>query len=191
MCKQCNKPIGTDNFVEVNGDPVCEICRSISKEKLGEAANVTHSSAHSLPVSHKCTYCSQKIQKGEKVLLALNKVYHDHHFLCDLCAKPLGVNKFIDLRGNPVCVPCYLVYNVPFCEKCKTPIVRGREYWKTKIGSYHTTCFTCNTCGGYVKPSSFYVANNMPCCDKCFIEFVNNNNLNNNINNGDHNSQNQ
>lgn len=88
LCKECKKPIGLDQYYEIDGKPVCEKC---------------YKNKHA-PI---CAQCKQEIE-GE-VTTAFDHQYHPECFKCTKCKKPITDDTFIIIGGKPICATCMTV----------------------------------------------------------------------------------
>jgi len=83
VCQVCEKPITAVTFNEREGNPVCSEC-------------------YTKKYSETCAQCSKPIVG--KVVKALNKSWHEDHFVCGgPCKKPMAGTPFFEREGKAYC----------------------------------------------------------------------------------------
>jgi hypothetical protein len=86
VCHICAVPFVESNFFENDGLPYCQ----------------TH---YIQLFGDNCAFCKEPILKG--AMRFLEKAYHEEHFLCSQCNKPLKSGKFTAWDSKAICMPCY------------------------------------------------------------------------------------
>jgi len=85
MCHECKEPFAGSSFFEHGGKPFCEL--------------------HYLQLYGKvCHKCNKPISNNG--IAAFGYHYHEEHFVCSGCEKPLG-KEIMEFEGKPLCKPCY------------------------------------------------------------------------------------
>nr|CAD7432149.1 unnamed protein product [Timema monikensis] len=143
-CASCNEPITSDKFNQQDGKPYCE----------DDYANL---------FLKRCAECKEPIK--EKVIMALNRHWHEEHFRCAKCDKKLVDLSFFEKEGKPYCQEDYHLLFSPQCHGCKEPIT---EMAIGALGKkWHQACFTCLKCSQAVVEIQFEVLDDRPICSKC------------------------
>jgi len=123
-CSACQKNIGTRNFFEKEGQPLCESCFQ----------------SH---FCRKCAHCNQAITNN--ITTALNQSWHPNCFVCTSCMNPFNGGLYFERENRPYCKECYHEVFAVRCKGCNEPIQGGSL---SALGatwhSHHFVCFTCN-----------------------------------------------
>jgi hypothetical protein len=82
----CSKQLNETGFYEIDGHPYCE------------------EHYHAKTLIH-CATCKQTITG--KVISALGKAYHAHHFVCHFCSKILSTAGFCEKNNHSFCIDCF------------------------------------------------------------------------------------
>ncbi|XP_068085141.1 paxillin [Anabrus simplex] len=144
ICHGCKKPITGGKFNQHEGKPYCEADFVEMYLK-------------------KCAACGKPIK--DKMIIAMDKNWHEDHFVCEQCKKPLGGQSFVEKDGKAFCQPDYHELYSPRCHGCRKPItdtaiVALEERW-------HHQCFRCSKCGKPIMEKSFEVVDNKAICASC------------------------
>jgi len=86
VCKNCQKPIGSNSFIPRGTDIICVPC-------------------YEHQYSQYCTKCGKTIGKGGIVFN--NSPWHRDCFCCSNCQRVLGRERFTTVDDRPCCVQCY------------------------------------------------------------------------------------
>lgn len=139
-CFHCGDQI-TGLFSRHNNQFACELC-------------------HGEVIYPRCAWCQEPI-RGE-IMAAEGKQYHQECFVCDGCHRPV-TDKYMWHDRNLLCEPCY-ADTLPKCAWCSQPIMGNFTTAKNK--TYHTDCFTCNSCGNPIT-SQYYQLKDHLLCQRC------------------------
>jgi len=85
-CHVCNAPFVESHFFENDGIPYCQ----------------TH---YIQLFGDNCSYCKEPVTSGG--IKFLEKAYHENHFFCNQCQKPLKSGEFTAWDSKPLCKTCY------------------------------------------------------------------------------------
>ncbi|CAD5211278.1 unnamed protein product [Bursaphelenchus okinawaensis] len=104
-----------------------------------------------------CGYCDSSL--GEEAVLALNRLWHPDHFLCNACKKPIR-QTFQVHSGCAYCVQCYAQTFNPKCAGCNetmmdTCLLALDKHW-------HPRCFVCKLCGKPLSNGEYYLVDDKP-----------------------------
>jgi len=86
VCFICHEPFVGSNFYEHDGKPYCE---THFTQEFGEV----------------CAKCNRPAIHN--VIHFLDKVYHQEHFLCSGCNKPIKKGDLTEWEAKPMCMACY------------------------------------------------------------------------------------
>ncbi|KAJ3220459.1 LIM and senescent cell antigen-like-containing domain protein 2 [Clydaea vesicula] len=124
VCNQCLEPFTNNDgeFFQADGGYYCEFDFLL-----------LHGS--------RCVRCGDII-KG-RFINALDGKWHEDHFTCELCSRPLSGGSFFKKNGKPYCKVCIEKLKMnDFL--CKGPITDNKIiYQGQKLHAYHFTCTTC------------------------------------------------
>uniref|UniRef100_A0A0N4ZSY7 LIM zinc-binding domain-containing protein n=1 Tax=Parastrongyloides trichosuri TaxID=131310 RepID=A0A0N4ZSY7_PARTI len=104
-----------------------------------------------------CALCSGSI--GEEALMAMHRLWHPEHFICNGCKKP--IKQTYQIADNiPFCIPCFAARFNPKCAACNetlvdTCLVALEKHW-------HPKCFKCTMCHKPLPNGEFYTVDNNP-----------------------------
>ena len=118
----------SNGYYELDGFFYCETCYSELSRK-------------------KCHYCEEFIQ-DDKIIVAENKYYHEHHFQCSLCMEPLkGTNSwgtYFKANHALTCEKCFKKLDSFVCAVCNKKM--EEEYVTMNEKCYHQDCMRCTIC---------------------------------------------
>ena len=77
---------------------------------------------------------------------AMEKDWHEDHFTCVKCEKPLKREKFVSVEGRPCCTQCYNNAVASVCDECGQAIGPGSKDIIVRDRHWHEDCFVCTTC---------------------------------------------
>eukprot|EP00026_Physarum_polycephalum_P012801 Phypoly_transcript_13134.p1 GENE.Phypoly_transcript_13134~~Phypoly_transcript_13134.p1 ORF type:complete len:268 (+),score=12.70 Phypoly_transcript_13134:114-917(+) len=145
QCRNCGKPISDGTYYEPNNETWCEPC------------------FQSMHVA-KCFKCKQNI--NDKIINAMNKTWHYHHFTCEKCGDPLGDKEFFIDGDKAYCKKDYRTSFVQQCHACHKHIKGAMVTAGDK--HYCEQCFKCHHpgCGIVLGGLSFYDQDSKPYCEK-------------------------
>ncbi|MCJ7624538.1 MAG: protein DA1 [Anaerolineaceae bacterium] len=126
-CAACNGAISGDGFIEKNGKPLHQECY------------------HEL-YSPRCAGCGKPIING--YIRALDKLWHEEHFVCAKCGKPIG-KRFFERSGKAYCKDDYLDLFGEKCALCHKSITGQSlvDSWGNKYCKRHSGDPQCFSCG--------------------------------------------
>jgi len=84
-CHKCNTLLGDGEFYEVDSRPFCPACN----------LNTNYP---------KCDFCLQPI--SESYIEAMDKKFHNDHFLCTTCKVVLPASRYFPKGNKPYCESC-------------------------------------------------------------------------------------
>ncbi|XP_017777654.1 PREDICTED: transforming growth factor beta-1-induced transcript 1 protein-like [Nicrophorus vespilloides] len=144
VCGKCNKPITESPFHQRDGKPLCD-------------ADFTESCP-------KCAACNKPIT--DKIVTAMDKQWHENHFVCALCNGALLGQEFHQKEGKPICQICYRGKVADKCNGCGEPIETCATI--ALNAKWHPDCFKCKTCGKAISTTKFKVdSKGFPMCESC------------------------
>ncbi|CAD6190074.1 unnamed protein product [Caenorhabditis auriculariae] len=124
-----------------------------------------------------CEACGQLLTRNEamkyfidfsreKVIMALDTVWHRRHFRCFGCQISLGRRQFFTDSKTPRCLDCHLVHLNKKCHGCEKPLfetcVEGLG------GQWHRDCFKCKLCHNPVEFGEFIEHEGFAYDETCF-----------------------
>ncbi|EDW72169.1 uncharacterized protein Dwil_GK10344 [Drosophila willistoni] len=113
-----------------------------------------------------CCKCNEVVKP--RVVSALGKTYHPHHFTCKECEQPIGLLAYSVVDDEPVCNTCYREKHASRCYACGMAILQrgiiavGRKW--------HEKCFRCVSCSKSLVTSTFFEVNGYLFCKLDFRE---------------------
>ncbi|XP_018905034.2 leupaxin isoform X2 [Bemisia tabaci] len=111
-----------------------------------------------------CALCKEPI-KG-LIVQALNQTWHQEHFICYHCHKPISGQKFNTNEGLPFCEEDYALLFLKKCAGCSLPIkdvvVRALDK------DWHRDHFVCTSCGTKLAYKGFFEKEKNPYCQQCY-----------------------
>jgi len=144
-CAHCKKPISGGSFHTKDGKPYC----------VEDYARLYMA---------KCYACKEPIH--DKVVKAQDKTWHEEHWCCTGCRKPLGAASFMEKEGKPYCLPCNTRLFAPICSGCHEPIA-GKVVMAMEK-KWHPECFKCDKCSKAIpSDAKFKVTNEKAFCSNC------------------------
>lgn len=133
VCKNCEKCLGDEVFVENKGKPYCENCYN---EEFAPS----------------CKVCTQPIV--ERFIFALNAHYHQKCFTCTTCKLPFPKSRFFEYKGDAYCDEHYQVARGFVCTACSEAL-DGSNYVEALGKKYHVNHFMCAYCFKRLNQDSF------------------------------------
>jgi len=133
VCKNCEKCLGDEVFVENKGKPYCENCYN---EQFAPS----------------CKVCTQPIV--ERFIFALNAHYHQNCFTCTTCKLPFPKSRFFEYKGDAYCDEHYQVARGFVCTACSEALDRS-NYVEALGKKYHVAHFMCAYCFKRLNQDSF------------------------------------
>jgi len=110
VCHSCSLPFAAGQFYERGGQPVCGNCyqRAAPAAPVPVLQQQQQQSQQPVPANTpRCRACQQPIFGGN-ALQALNALWHQEHFVCQVCAQPFQAGQFYELHGAPLCPQHYM-----------------------------------------------------------------------------------
>lgn len=142
VCGNCQDPLGTRNFYEVDGQPNCDKC-------------------YQGLFCPKCGHCNRPIM--DRCITALGKKWHPEHFVCASCSSPFPGGSFFERDSRPFCESCFYGGATNKCGSCLQPI---RADSVTAMGNqWHPECFVCQTCRRSFAGASYFEVGGLPYCE--------------------------
>ncbi|KAI8988479.1 hypothetical protein BDF20DRAFT_833331 [Mycotypha africana] len=121
-CTACHAPLDHVQYFEHDSKPYCE-------KDYKELFSLI------------CDYCHEPIV-NQAAIRALGKHFHEGHFRCSACQKPLGDQvAFLVHEEKPYCQEDYQKLFGKKCAGCKEPI--SGQYINALDQSWHPNCFVC------------------------------------------------
>lgn len=77
---------------------------------------------------------------------AMDKDWHEEHFTCVECDKPLKRQKFVVVDERPCCTQCYNTTVASVCDECGKVIGPGAKDIIVRDRHWHEDCFLCSNC---------------------------------------------
>lgn len=145
LCGQCEAPLGTANFYEVEGKCLCDMCYSNS-------------------MCPTCGSCGTKIK--ERCATALNKKWHVSCFVCQQCRAPFPNGAFFEKNGMPFCKSCFDGNYATKCAACNQ-VVTGKVI-NAINRTWHSQCFACDYCNVPFDGNVFYERDGKAFCKTHF-----------------------
>jgi uncharacterized CHY-type Zn-finger protein len=96
VCYACDKPFQDNKFINVDNKPYCQPCG----KKAFKAKTQPKESTANPP----CAKCGELCEK--ETVEALGQSWHVKCFVCTMCSKAFGGNKFINVDNKPYCEQC-------------------------------------------------------------------------------------
>jgi len=142
QCGNCRCVIYSDNFFELDGNPICDKCNHTAGSVI-------------------CAECKKPIVG--KYTTAKGKSYHPGHFQCFVCK--IGLDKIPFMENNGL-VYCEKDYNSRFgscCVECGKPIEgeciqEDGRYW-------HPDHFKCGFCHKLIESGTYFTVDGKLCCE--------------------------
>jgi len=114
-----------------------------------------------------CAFCKKGIPKGTPHLQvpgSPNK-YHNDHWLCGVCAKPLSQEGYYEKGGVIHCEGCYKRKVLPHCYGCAQPITTA-ELLIANGNKFHRNCFTCTFCRKQLGTEAYFYKDGGNYCEQ-------------------------
>lgn len=115
---------------------------------------------------HRCSGCDELIFVTE-YSHAMDKDWHEEHFTCVKCEKPLKREKFVAVDERPCCTQCYNVTMASVCDECGKAIGPGSKDIIVRDRHWHENCFVCSNCSKQLLNEGFTFKDEMLVCHKC------------------------
>ncbi|CAH1399953.1 unnamed protein product [Nezara viridula] len=113
-----------------------------------------------------CAACNRPI-KG-MIVQALGKTWHQEHFCCSHCKKPISGQRFNVEENKPYCEHDYSQLFLKRCQGCNLPIL---DVVVVALNcNWHYDHFVCATCGTRLAQQGYYERENNPFCKTCYEE---------------------
>eukprot|EP00050_Salpingoeca_kvevrii_P003482 m.225800 g.225800 ORF g.225800 m.225800 type:complete len:366 (-) comp10836_c5_seq20:159-1256(-) len=113
-----------------------------------------------------CDYCRGPI--ADKLLTAIGKSFHPHHFLCNDCRKPLASVPFFESQGQVFCEADYVRRFGPRCAYCEQSI--SGKYISAIGKKWHEEHFFCAHCGkSFGDGAGFVERDGRPYCEEDYM----------------------
>jgi uncharacterized CHY-type Zn-finger protein len=96
VCFACDKPFQDNKFINVENKPYCQPCG----KKAFKAKTQPKDSTSNPP----CAKCGELCEN--ETVEALKQSWHVKCFVCTMCSKSFGNNKFINVDSKPYCEQC-------------------------------------------------------------------------------------
>jgi len=141
-CNNCQEPLGTRAFFEIEGQPQCEKCyKQLSCPR--------------------CAHCDQPIT--DKAITAMGKKWHMDHFVCTTCSQPFPAGQYFERDGRPYCERDFYSGFAPKCAKCNNAITGDCV---NALGQqWHPEHFQCEYCQKAFGSEPFHEHNGRPYCE--------------------------
>jgi hypothetical protein len=129
ICAGCNQPLGEENFIEHEG-------------------MTYHAACYHERFSPRCAGCGRVIT-GDSIT-ALGETWHEEHFVCARCSKPLAGQDFFEREGKAYCKADYDFLFTPKCAICGKPLqgIYSINSWGDKYCERHNAelpkCYSCS-----------------------------------------------
>ncbi|XP_028397638.1 four and a half LIM domains protein 2-like isoform X2 [Dendronephthya gigantea] len=178
-CCECRNEIGNGSmavFAESAGSsaawhPQCFCCHKC-KEVLVDliyffsGGNVYCGRHYAELDGHRCSGCDELIFVSE-YSHAMDKDWHEDHFTCVNCEKPLKREKFVSVDGRPCCTQCYNKAVANVCDECGQAIGPGSKDIIVRDRHWHESCFVCSSCSKQLLNEGFTFQGDDLICHKC------------------------
>jgi len=115
-----------------------------------------------------CAHCEEPI--AGPYLEAMDKHWHEGHFVCSECGGGFPDDKYSRIGGRPYCGPCAKKKTGMICESCGKEVV-GETVFEAMGQKFHLKCFVCCV-GNHVigETTQFGTYENKIFCEKHLIE---------------------
>lgn len=118
--------------------------------------------SHNLNVE--CNFCHKPIT--DVVVQAMDKTWHQDHFVCTHCHKPISTQRFHVNNNQPYCEDDYSQLFLKRCAACKEPI---KDVVVMALGKpWHREHFTCSGCKALLSHKGFFENDNQAYCQECY-----------------------
>ncbi|CAL8123697.1 unnamed protein product [Orchesella dallaii] len=113
--------------------------------------------------SPKCATCCEPIRDKTKLTLAMGNTYHEEHFVCFECTRPLPGNSFWKKNGVVYCEEDYHKLFSPKCDRCLEPI---RHDGLLALGKkwHRDCCLRCEICDKILREDNYFTEDNKAYC---------------------------
>ncbi|KAG8273883.1 paxillin-like [Homalodisca vitripennis] len=111
-----------------------------------------------------CVSCKEPIK--DVIVQAMNKTWHQKHFICTHCNKPIVSQRYYVYDNKPYCDVDYTKLFLKRCTACGKPI---RDVVVMALDQpWHRECFVCANCGAMLSNKGFYESEGRPICEECY-----------------------
>jgi len=149
-CAGCGKLCDTKYVVvgAVHYHPDCFKCGKCKKSLVGipyaenEGKFYCEDDANTL-LNPTCAHCEEIIYGP--YLEAMEKHWHENHFVCSDCGGGFPNDKYSRIDGRPYCATCASKRTGMVCDACKKEVI-GETVFEAMDKKYHLRCFVC--CAG-------------------------------------------
>ncbi|XP_065322948.1 LIM and senescent cell antigen-like-containing domain protein 1 isoform X2 [Gordionus sp. m RMFG-2023] len=113
-----------------------------------------------------CGACRRPIEEA-RVVRALGKTWHPHHFVCGKCERPFHGSRHYTFKGVPYCETHYHALFGSSCFRCDN-IIAGDAFAALNKSwcPEHFSCFGCDV--KMNQKSKFFEIDLKPVCKKCY-----------------------
>jgi formylmethanofuran dehydrogenase subunit E len=151
LCSECQQPIGKENFITREQQPVCMPC-------------------YDAKFAQRCSQCKEVIRQGG--VTYKNGTWHKECFICTKCTKQLAGLKFITKENQPFCMDCYVDSFAKKCCMCTKPILgigeKGCKFISFDERHWHSECFNCLQCKANLVGKGFHTEKDEILCSSCY-----------------------
>jgi len=113
-----------------------------------------------------CYTCGQFIVKNEVLIQQCERNYHEQHFTCNSCLKPLYNVEHFEYLLEPYCKYCYdHISNQIICQICSNIITKQEESIIIENYQLHISCFKCSKCKKLLSEQEFAFVNEVLYCN--------------------------
>jgi len=149
ICSNCQVPIGTKSFYEVEGQVQCEGC-------------------YRSTMCPRCAHCDGIIT--DRCITALGKKWHPDHFVCSQCLQAFPNGSFFERDGRPYCETHFYAVHAPTCAACNQPI---KGDCTNALGQqWHPEHFACVYCNKAFGGAPFFEHQGKPYCEAHYNQTV-------------------
>lgn len=181
-CAECNKPIYTTlpavSSMKLPGKlwhPACFTCSQCHDLLVdlifcifeNKTYCVKHYGEKCWP---RCNACEELIFNA-RYINALDKNWHEEHFSCWKCEKPITQRRYVLHKGQSYCVSCYERQYTINCEKCEKSISVNSKELVHNDKHWHEDCFQCTACGELLVNKQYGWKNEELFCLPCYHKY--------------------
>lgn len=143
-CEICQVP--TDRFIVVAGDTNEAQSRSHRSNPSKTEELLVCIQCHADRFAERCGKCHLPLRAP--TLSALNNIFHENCFRCDLCNVSIATKTFIPMKDKPNCAACSSCHEnklAPKCFECGKGVI-GDHVVALGGNKFHNNCFVCARC---------------------------------------------
>ncbi|XP_046672756.1 paxillin-like [Homalodisca vitripennis] len=111
-----------------------------------------------------CASCHQPI--ADMIVQAMDKSWHQEHFVCTHCKQPITSQRFHVYDNQPYCEVDYTELFLKKCTVCGEPIKDVVVMALAK--PWHKECFNCTDCSAALSQNGYHEEDGKPYCQHCF-----------------------